>query len=58
MGYRDSHSDLHTPNELKESLTPYSSNHYMTQLIHTYAEKNPCKVLRFERHMEEIRNSD
>lgn len=46
MGYLHNYADLHTPDEIKESLTPCTSNHYMMQLIYHYAEKYPGNVVR------------
>lgn len=47
MGYVSKYSDTRSPEELKALLTPYQSNHYMLQLIHSYAEKYPYKVRYF-----------
>lgn len=44
MGYISRHGDMNTPDAVKESLTRYSSNHYMMQLIYDYAAKYPQKV--------------
>lgn len=48
MGYIHNHTDLHTPEQIKESLTAYAGNHYMMHLIYSYAEKHPRKVIRFD----------
>lgn len=48
MGYISHYTDLHTPEQVKEALTPYTGNHYMMQLIYSYAEKYPQKVMRFD----------
>jgi DNA polymerase-3 subunit epsilon len=47
MGYISRHSDLQAPEEIKGLMIPYNSNAYMMQLIYTYAEKFPHKVIRF-----------
>lgn len=47
MGYIHSYADLHTPEQVKEALTPCTGNHYMMQLISHYAEKYPQKVIHF-----------
>lgn len=44
MGYIDKHTDLHRPEDIKESLSRHSGNHYMAQLICSHAEKFPQKV--------------
>lgn len=48
MGYIDLYTDIQNPADLKSLLTPYSGNAYMLQLIHTYADKYPAKVKRFD----------
>ncbi len=48
MGYISDTTDLNTPEDIRDSLTRYSGNHYMMQLIAAYAEKHPGKVRRFE----------
>lgn len=48
MGYIDKHTDLHTAADIKQLMTPYTGNAYMMQLINTYAEKHPHKVLSFD----------
>lgn len=47
MGYISSYGDLQ-PEEVKESLTPYTANQYMMQLIYDYADKYPYKVVQCE----------
>jgi len=44
MGYLDSETSLTEISGLKAYVTPYRSNHYLMQLIYSYAEKNPEKV--------------
>ncbi len=47
MGYISDTTDLNTPEDIRDSLTRYSGNHYMMQLIESYAGKYPGKVRRF-----------
>lgn len=51
MGYIDQYTDMQHADDLKSLLTPYNGNAYMLQLIHTYAEKYPQKVLRFDQEV-------
>ena len=44
MGYISHYADMTSPEAIKESLTPYASNHYMMQLIYSYVEKHPAVV--------------
>lgn len=44
MGHISHHADMGSPEAVKESLTRYPSNHYMMQLIYSYAEKFPASV--------------
>ncbi|MGV9003873.1 exonuclease domain-containing protein [Flavobacterium sp.] len=44
MGYISNDITINFPSELKEYLTPYRSNHYLMQLINTYALRNPRKI--------------
>ncbi|MFY0481218.1 exonuclease domain-containing protein [Flavobacterium sp. PLA-1-15] len=44
MGYLASDVLITEPSEVKEYITPYKSNHYMMQLVHSYAKKYPGKV--------------
>ncbi len=46
MGYLDTDSDICTPEDIRDNLTRYESNHYMMQLIYSYAQKYPGKVVR------------
>lgn len=46
MGYLDDESDIKSPEEVKESLTPYASNDYIMNLITSYASKYPHKVVK------------
>ena len=46
MGYISHYADGTSPEAVKETLTPYPSNHYMMQLIYSYAEKHPAMVWR------------
>jgi DNA polymerase-3 subunit epsilon len=45
MGYITSDTIVNEPSEIKDYVTPHKSNDYIMKLIHTYAEKNPRKVL-------------
>ena len=44
MGYITSDVAITDPTEIKDYVTPYKSNHYIMQLIYSYAEKHPSKV--------------
>lgn len=44
MGYIGSETGFTDLSEIKDYITPYSSNQYIMQLIYTYAEKYPGKV--------------
>lgn len=46
MGYLNTDVAVSDPLELKDYVTPYRSNHYIMQLINTFAANNPGKVLR------------
>lgn len=48
MGYIDSDMVFAETSELKDHVMPYSSNHYVMQLIYSYAEKYPGKVKKLE----------
>lgn len=48
MGYIDSDMFFAETSELKDHVMPYSSNHYVMQLIYSYAEKYPGKVKKLE----------
>lgn len=45
MGYISRYTDVQEPEDLKASLTQYPGNDYMMQLIVTYADKYPGKIL-------------
>ncbi|NHM07702.1 GIY-YIG nuclease family protein [Flavobacterium sp. CYK-4] len=45
MGYVDASIGFTEISELKEHVTPYKSNQYIRQLIETFAQKNPSKIL-------------
>ena len=45
FGYIDQYSDVNSLSEVKESITRYNGNHYMKQLIYSYAEKFPKKIV-------------
>ncbi|MES2484388.1 MAG: exonuclease domain-containing protein [Bacteroidota bacterium] len=46
MGYIASDIGFTQPAEIKEYITPYKSNQYIMQLIYTYTQKYPGKVLK------------
>ena len=46
FGYIDQYSDVNSLSEVKESITRYNGNHYMKQLVYSYAEKFPKKIVR------------
>ncbi|MFV5692993.1 hypothetical protein ACM55K_13285 [Flavobacterium sp. LT1R49] len=52
MGYNASDIGFTDPSEIKEYVTPCSTNQYNMQLILTYAEKYPGKVLFKQNHKE------
>jgi DNA polymerase III subunit epsilon len=45
MGYIASDIGFTEPSELKDYVTPYKSNNYIMQLLYTYMEKHPGKVI-------------
>ncbi|RZJ26656.1 MAG: DNA polymerase III subunit epsilon [Flavobacterium sp.] len=45
MGYVSSDIGFTEPAEVKEHVTPYRSNNYIMQLIYSFAEKHPGKVI-------------
>ncbi len=45
MGYIDVDTDLNTLEDIRNSLPRYSGNLYMMQLINSFKEKNPKKIL-------------
>ncbi len=45
MGYIDQHTDMKYLEDIKTSLTRYSSNTYMMHLISSFAQKYPWKVI-------------
>lgn len=45
MGYITSDVGFTDVSEVKDYVTPYRSNHYIMQLIYSYAEKHPGKVI-------------
>ncbi len=49
MGYLAADIPISDPSEIKEYVTPYQSNHYMMQLIRSYAKKFPSKVFGLQR---------
>lgn len=44
MGYISTETDLQNPDDIRDSLSRYPSNHYMMQLIQTFTHKYPWKV--------------
>jgi DNA polymerase-3 subunit epsilon len=51
IGYVSKQSDLTHLSDIKALLKPCFSNHYMNQLIFSYAEKYPLKVIRLTSEM-------
>ncbi len=51
MGYVESNIGFTNLSEIKEYVTPYSSNHYIMRLIYTYAEKFPGKVKKYQKEI-------
>jgi DNA polymerase-3 subunit epsilon len=47
FGYISHYSDFKTAGQVKELVTRYTGNDYMMQLVYSYAEQFPQKVLRF-----------
>lgn len=45
MGYITMDTGINEPAGLKDYITPYKSNHYIMQLIYSYAQKYPGKLL-------------
>lgn len=45
MGYLSSEVAITDLSQLREHVTPYKSNNYMMQVIQSFAQKNPRKVL-------------
>lgn len=45
MGYISAEISFNEPSEIKDYVTPYRSNHYMMQVIYSFAQKYPGKVL-------------
>jgi len=50
MGYIDRHTQLDSGNDIKGMLVPYASNHYMMQLIFSFADRYPAKVRPLPEH--------
>jgi DNA polymerase-3 subunit epsilon len=53
MGYIASDIGFTEPSDVKDYITPYRSNHYIMQLINTYAKKYPGKLLKKGLYKEE-----
>ncbi len=49
MGYVGKDTDLQNIDDIKSSLTRYTSNRYCMELINSYAAKYPYKVIQFEK---------
>lgn len=49
MGYIGVDTDLSSAEDVKTALTRYASNRYSTELIHSYAQKYPYKVIHPEK---------
>lgn len=54
MGYIPTDVGITDPAEIKNYITPYHSNDYIMQLIHTYTAKHPRKVCRIEIQMNDL----
>src|SRR3546814_116934 len=48
MGYVAAETDLTDPADIRDSLSRCTSNYYSNQLIYTFAERYPSKVLRLD----------
>jgi DNA polymerase-3 subunit epsilon len=48
MGYISSDIGFTQAHEIKEYVTPYNSNQYIMQLIYSYAEKYPSKLIKHD----------
>jgi DNA polymerase-3 subunit epsilon len=48
MGYLASDNPVNNGDEIRDSLKRYYGNHYIMQLIESYAEKHPHKVLKIQ----------
>ncbi|WP_294825237.1 exonuclease domain-containing protein [uncultured Flavobacterium sp.] len=48
MGYIAADIGFTEPSELREYVTPYRSNHYMMQVIYSFAQKYPGRVISFK----------
>ncbi|RZJ35449.1 MAG: DNA polymerase III subunit epsilon [Flavobacterium sp.] len=46
MGYISSDVGFSEPSQVRDHVTPYRSNHYIMQLINSFADKYPSKVVR------------
>jgi DNA polymerase-3 subunit epsilon len=46
MGYVNAEAGFTEPSDLKDYVTPYRSNNYIMQLIYSYAEKYPGKIVK------------
>ena len=51
MGYITTETGFTEPSQLRDYVTPHKSNHYIMQLIYTYARKYPGKLL-FKKNFE------
>ncbi|WP_300601904.1 exonuclease domain-containing protein [Niabella sp.] len=49
MGYIDNTADIYCLDDIKDSLTPYNSTHYIMQLIISFICKYPNKVVSIDR---------
>ena len=48
MGYLDADVMINNPIEIKEHITPFKTNEYSMQLIFSFAQKYPTKVLSYK----------
>lgn len=48
MGYLDNDAVIHNAAQVREYVTPFKSNQYIMQLLFSFAQKYPAKVLLLE----------
>jgi DNA polymerase-3 subunit epsilon len=54
MGYFEMDTDLTNWDDIKQSLDRYPNNHYIMQLIESFREKNPSKIIFPKQESQEI----
>jgi len=57
MGYIASDLGFDDASQLRDHVTRYKSNPYLAQLIHTFAQKHPHKILHLNQEVQVISNS-